>query len=241
MKAMPISIASNLVDCSTLASAPPYGARNLFDILSKAGAVIFSRTSADWAVHAGPEQEINEYGDIFIRLDFAHPLLGCSTNPGSNAGSFGQVGDLNFFQDLRLLSFHQFQDPESSTHLDAIASGQLALLLHLYPLLRPKYAFVDESGFNMISRKSLQKNEIAHVFWANVYGPAYVDRYGKDLFLSAPGWKKQALEDGGVLYVTSESFGQWWRKKPKDVSRYFKARLPGLRLYTADTKGPGPH
>jgi hypothetical protein len=49
--------------------------------------------------------------------------------------------------------------------------------------------------------------------------------------LEAPGWKKEELNDGGVLYVISKSFLSWWKNKPKNVLEYFQKQIPAIKLH----------
>jgi hypothetical protein len=62
----------------------------------------------------------------------------------------------------------------------------------------------------------LPKNEeiaagkLRFVFWANFFGPAYVEQYGREFLWNAPGWRVEELEDGGILYVTTERYVDWW-------------------------------
>ncbi len=43
------------------------------------------------------------------------------------------------------------------------------------------------------------------VFWANFFGPAYVNLIGKEKFLTAPVYFKEELENGGFLLLTTPS------------------------------------
>jgi hypothetical protein len=43
--------------------------------------------------------------------------------------------------------------------------------------------------------------EVKYVFSRNIFGPRYVEKYGRGFFLKAPGWKVEELEDGSILYI----------------------------------------
>ena len=81
--------------------------------------------------------------------------------------------------------------------------------------------------------RSIKNSDLKYIFWANFYGPAYVEKYGRKFLLGAPGWKKEELDDGGILYVVTESYYDWWTKPPKDVLDYFRTQVPGIKLYRA--------
>ena len=43
------------------------------------------------------------------------------------------------------------------------------------------------------------------IYWANFFGPTYIDFFGVDKFLTVPAHYKEKLADGGYLLLTSES------------------------------------
>lgn len=81
-------------------------------------------------------------------------------------------------------------------------------LLHivrlLYKAYKPRYGWVERglmSGYT--TRDAIKNLEIPHIYWANIFGPEYVEKYGKEYFQNAPGWLCEFLDDGGCLYVLS--------------------------------------
>jgi hypothetical protein len=126
-----------------------------------------------------------------------------------------------------------FPDPSKA---DPVAHGQLAFARLLYPHLRPKYGWIDESSGNEPTSKDIAATKLQYIFWANFFGPEYVERYGRDFLLNAPGWKVEELDDGGILYVTLESFVEWWRTERLDILRYFRTQVPDIRLYRAEVE-----
>jgi hypothetical protein len=43
------------------------------------------------------------------------------------------------------------------------------------------------------------------IYWANLFGPIYVDFFGREKFLTAPAYHKEELPDGGFLLLTAPS------------------------------------
>ena len=70
----------------------------------------------------------------------------------------------------------------------------------LYTILHPVFGSIDFCS-NRTREKDVQALKIPHIYWANFFGPEYVEKYGKAHFLNAPGWLHEELDDGGILYV----------------------------------------
>ncbi len=51
-----------------------------------------------------------------------------------------------------------------------------------------------------------QERRIPRLSWANIFGPPYVEKYGKRFLLDAPGFRKEELPDGSILYQVTERF-----------------------------------
>lgn len=104
------------------------------------------------------------------------------------------------------------------------AQRYLAIGKWLYDLLQPALGWIERCrprGYT--SCGDVENHMITHLYWANFFGPAYVDDYGRDFLLSAPGWEVESLGDGGVLHVLSPSLaGTGPRPVIEEVKRYFK-------------------
>jgi hypothetical protein len=118
-------------------------------------------------------------------------------------------------------------------HVDPEAQAQAGFAELLYPHLRPKYGWIDEPSGNLPSAKSIAATRREYIFWANFFGPEYVERYGRDFLLNAPGWKVEQLDDGGILYVATESYMQWWSQEQPEIVKYFQAKVPKIQQYRA--------
>lgn len=84
-----------------------------------------------------------------------------------------------------------------------VAGQALQLLESLLPLCDLRFAFADWEGANRPRREELDTGGLPWLFWANFYGPAAVERWGRDFLLGAPGWKKNELTGGIIEYVVT--------------------------------------
>lgn len=74
----------------------------------------------------------------------------------------------------------------------------------LYRACRPSFGWIERDllkGYT--TKKHIAALEIPHIYWANFFGPAYLEKYGRSHFEAAPGLRCQFLDDGGCLYVLS--------------------------------------
>jgi hypothetical protein len=44
------------------------------------------------------------------------------------------------------------------------------------------------------------------------------------------------LADGGILYVVTESYLDWWTKPPKEVLEFFRKKVPDVKLFRAKSR-----
>ncbi|MBI4317573.1 MAG: hypothetical protein HY675_03705 [Chloroflexi bacterium] len=144
----------------------------------------------------------------------------------------GERPSLGFVQDTRSVSVGcdiSFVDPR---WVDATTSSFLRFAELIYPHLGPAYGWLDEVGERLYRGQDVPARKLAYIFWANFFGPPYVEKYGRDFLLGAPGWRVEELSDGGILYVISPSFVKLWEVvKPKQVLHYFQQVAPKVRLY----------
>ncbi len=144
----------------------------------------------------------------------------------------GERPSLSSVEDIRLMSVGcdiSYVDPQ---RVDSATSSFLRFAELLYPHLGPEYGWLDEVGERLHREQDVPARKLAHIFWANFFGPPYVERYGRDFLLGAPGWRVEELSDGGILYVLSPSFVNLWQVvREKEVLDYFRRRIPGVRPY----------
>ncbi len=111
---------------------------------------------------------------------------------GGNRFELG--GYLGFFdtQDERLL-------------VEPLAERLLAIARELYPLARPTYGEVEGNPGEWEARDVLRLR-LKHISWVNFFGPAYVEKYGRDFLLGLPGYRTELLPDSGVFHQLSPTF-----------------------------------
>ena len=63
----------------------------------------------------------------------------------------------------------------------------------------------DDKGNLIGYRPPKVKWALPGIFWANFFGPEYVDMFGRNKLISAPWQKTEDLPDGGILTFISES------------------------------------
>jgi hypothetical protein len=179
-------------------------------------------------VHNAPETDIDERGSIIVRPGYQHECL------GRNAFQKRKVpygsGTFGFVQDSRSFDLSQAVKSDQQ-HMDAVANGQLTLAKLLYPRLNPRCGWIDESGENEPSIKSIAATELKYLLWANFYGPDYVAQYGRAFLMKAPGFIKEELDNGGILYVVTESYVEWYYNSAPEAVEYFRKKVPTIRCY----------
>jgi hypothetical protein len=77
----------------------------------------------------------------------------------------------------------------------------------LYEILRPTFGWIDFDYGLRTTHEDIEALELPTLYWANFFGPAYVDKIGRDKILSAPAWAIEELPDGGLLYVLASCPG----------------------------------
>lgn len=230
-------------DCALLSAKAFEGARMAVETIRAVGGrfltvkrdpvtgIVNVDTTYDPMVKVGPE------GHIYAQGMFEHALLERSPVECRISNEFDPIADLSYIQGQRHVGVSQSGGWESpASVINALARGQFALALILYAKLRPKYGYIDEGSEAMPSFKTVKKTELKYMLWANFFGPAYVEKFGRQFLMAAPGWKKEELDDGGILYVVTESYYDWWTKPPTEVLEYFKKQIPGIKLYKTKSR-----
>lgn len=77
----------------------------------------------------------------------------------------------------------------------------------LYEVLQPTFGWVDFDYGLFTTHEDIEALELPTLYWANFFGPAYVNKIGRDKILSAPAWAIEELADGGLLYVLASCPG----------------------------------
>lgn len=146
---------------------------------------------------------------------------------------------LSFFRSgtgLQLASSTAFVDPVRS---DQSATLLLDCFARVIPALAPSFAYLDMLGFNALPPESVEQTELSTLYWANVFGPAYVAKFGREFLLAAPVWQAVEVASDTILCVLTESYSA--AAEPANVAaalEYFRTVAPGLQRYEAESGPP---
>src|SRR5262245_1597690 len=196
---------TRLLHCTALPQDARAGQR-LLDCLRSSGAKLLDQSY-------GVEDDkcdawITALGNTWIPRGLEHPILAKGAYhhierliPPREHGtaSFSYI-HVDRGKMLRLLRFDQDLRETDHAQWDEIGASVLRFVKMMYPHLRPRFGWIDEFG-DIETVKSLAHDQPRFLFWINVFGPELVQQIGKDFLLKAPGWKKEELDDGGILYV----------------------------------------
>jgi len=97
----------------------------------------------------------------------------------------------------------EFQDQRA--WVEPFAQRLLELARSLYPELQPALAAVYESN-TAPSFEDVLKRKLKYINWVNIFGPPYVEKYGKEFLLDLPGYKTEELSDGGIFHQLTATF-----------------------------------
>jgi hypothetical protein len=130
--------------------------------------------------------------------------------------------------------------------------GFLQMSIALYELLHPLYGFIHQTE-DKVERSTVYNEKygktaipvnlnkgIPGIFWANFFGPDFVEMVGKSKLLIAPSFKTIELSDGGILILTSSSplnpSHLQNRKKQKELYVFLGANMfyPNFQEFTYD-------
>jgi hypothetical protein len=221
--------------CTGIAPGAP--AQEVLDLLRAQGAAFLDLGGQPIG---DPVEYTDDDGKPFIDppyLQYRTLAPECSTlgaaSPRARSPDAGGSGSFGYFADSQSVKVSQWAEFPDGRSPDWMAEGLLALAVDLYPALRPAYGWVDEFGWNVLPDSVVAALRPVYLYWATFYGPAWVDRLGRDFLLGAPGWRVVDLEDGGLLHVATESYEQWWQEDQAALLSYFRRRYPKAHLYRA--------
>lgn len=193
-------------------------------------------------VEPEPEKRIDKENSIG-GLGLMHPLLAKGAfhftmprvPPRSKRHEHG-TASMSYLESVPELTICQstfYQRPE---HWDEIAAGQLAFAKLLYPLLRPRYGWIDEFG-DIVRSRVLEDGWPTRLFWANFFGPEMVETIGKRTLVRAAGrvdgGSVEKLDDGGVLFVVTPRFQDWQYSKAEEPLEALRSAIPEIKRYRA--------
>ncbi len=137
---------------------------------------------------------------------------------GSGSGSIVEAHT----KDTAMFTQKQW-DPEDN------ARRLLELAKVIYNTIQPRFAWIERCHWKgYTTPEDVAQLRLPHLYWANFFSPAYVEKLGQEFLMNAPGWKKEPLPDGGLLYVLSPSLaGTGPKATVTAVQKYFS--VPSVR------------
>lgn len=183
-----------------------------------------------------PEQKVDVAGAISSLVGVEHPVLGKSFGHAASGRprAYGSA-DLTFTGPFgAVMNVTQGADRNDPPTWNALADGLWRFSSLVRPDLRPDYGYLDRLGRN--DTTNVPRLELKYLFWKNVFGPPYVEEYGRNFFLAAPGGCVEH-PDGSVEYGPEPDFLAWATKPAgpvaQDALRYFRQKFPKIKLYHA--------
>jgi len=234
---MPVIMSLDLKMCAGLISDGNQTGNQLMEYVSSLNAKPLRQNEDSpmgkpiWEADPDPLERMDEQGNVF-GITISCPLLARAGLEYQSLRSFPPTGNLTLLQASRTCSFCQHCVGDTPGELNAVTEGQLRFAKLAYPLLRPARGWIDEYGDNMPSGKRVARFELKYIFWANFFGPSYVEQFGRHFLLNAPGWRKEELEDGGILYLVTEKYSDWpGKRRHQDVRDYFRKKEETVRVF----------
>lgn len=83
----------------------------------------------------------------------------------------------------------------------------LELGKHLYEVVKPSFGWIDLYHGWTTTHEDIESINLTHLYWANFFGPRYMECIGRDKILNAPAWDIEELSDGGLLYLLAPHLG----------------------------------
>lgn len=84
----------------------------------------------------------------------------------------------------------------------------LEMVKKVYLCLHPLYVHEFSWQGGGVDRAKVLNKEIRYLYGTNIFGPELVEWIGRERLLHAPAWRREDLDDGGILFVPSERFAQ---------------------------------
>lgn len=105
------------------------------------------------------------------------------------------------------------------------ADRLLELSKACYHTLKPLYAFAETMN-SFVPREDVDAYHITRICWAQFFGSAFVQNFGRNMLTNAPAWRNENLGDGGLLYVLAvapyvyRGGGQCWQQAREYFTPY---------------------
>lgn len=139
---------------------------------------------------------IEDSGDIYFQMLFHHPTEGTYLRILPNGAEKNPILALGTFEPPFL--------PPDTNAARVLADRFLEISKIVYEELHPRYGYMKNLDV-FVEPEDVAQHKLTHLFWAQVFGPHFVEGMGRWLLTSAPAWRNENLVDGGLLYVVAMS------------------------------------
>lgn len=148
----------------------------------------------------------------------------------------GRMQGRNYNSITTLVNFHTSPvSPDIETpYFEDGAQLILKLGIEFYKYLKPWYGWLDYPPHDYLAREAIRdRKEFNTLYWANLFGPPYIKKFGSRIFLDSPVWKKEELPNGGIYLQLSEYYTKPVAQEEKVKLRdYFSSA--GITLYSGN-------
>jgi hypothetical protein len=83
----------------------------------------------------------------------------------------------------------------------------LTIATKLYEVLHPTFGWVDLYHGWTTTHEDIEAMQLRYLYWANFFGPRLVEKIGRERIQTAPAWRVEQLDDGGLLYLLAPHLG----------------------------------
>lgn len=174
--------------------------------------------------HPNPERARETWG-----LGYEHKKLALESYDFLDSRTIGRAM-LGYYHDFSNVQFSQATFRRTPAEKDAIADGLLDLGMLLYAVLKPQYGWVDLPKRKYLpGGKDISEFRVRSFFWANWFGPAMVEKFGRGFLMKVPAFRVQELEDGGIVVVAMPTYCEWWLEGKSEAVEYLRSKFPKLK------------
>lgn len=98
-----------------------------------------------------------------------------------------------------------FEFRDQRAWVEPFARKLYELAITLYPELAPAVVSVDNLD-STIGLDDAPKLKLKYINWVNMFGPPYVEKYGREFLAGLPGYQSKDLPDGGIYHQLTPTF-----------------------------------
>lgn len=90
--------------------------------------------------------------------------------------------------------------------IEPLAQRLRGLAWEMHTELQSSIVSIDELGRGHGLFEGVMKRKLRYINWVNIFGPPYVEKYGREFLLGLPGYETRELPDGSIYYQLSPTF-----------------------------------